>query len=93
MTKAGLSGNIILLHDAGGEGQDATVEAARHHRIFSEEGFQFTTVADILGKTRDEMMPPVPKGSGYYLLQINYYFAELGYWSGHIPFFPYLSCS
>ena len=31
-------------------------------------------------------MPPVPKGSGYYLLQINYYFAELGYWSGHILF-------
>jgi cellulose synthase/poly-beta-1,6-N-acetylglucosamine synthase-like glycosyltransferase len=31
-------------------------------------------------------MPPVPKGSGYYLLQINYYFAELGYWSSHILF-------
>jgi len=91
MTKAGLSGNIILLHDAGGEGREATVEALpRIIEYFQHRGFQFTTVADILGKTRDEMMPPVPKGSGYYLLQINYYFAELGYWSGHILFSAFI---
>jgi len=87
MTNSGLSGNIILLHDAGGEDRSATVEALpRVIEYFQKRGFHFTTVADILGKTRDEMMPPVPKGSGYYLLQINYYFAELGYWSGHILF-------
>src|ERR1700754_2857751 len=87
MTKAGLSGSIILLHDAGGEDRTATVEALpRIIEHFQKRGFQFTTVADILGKTKDEMMPPVPRGSGFYLLQINYYFAELGYWSGHILF-------
>jgi cellulose synthase/poly-beta-1,6-N-acetylglucosamine synthase-like glycosyltransferase/peptidoglycan/xylan/chitin deacetylase (PgdA/CDA1 family) len=87
MTNAGLSGNIILLHDAGGEDRTATVEALpRIIEHFQARGFHFTTVADILGKTKDEMMPPVPKGSGYYLLQINYYFAEFGYWSGHILF-------
>ena len=91
MTKAGLSGNIILLHDAGGEGREATVEALpRIIEYFQHRGFQFTTVSEILGKTRDEMMPPVPKGSGYYLLQINYYFAELGYWSGHILFSAFI---
>ncbi|GGB05954.1 glycosyltransferase [Puia dinghuensis] len=87
MSKAGLSGNIILLHDAGGEGREATVVALpRIIEYFQHKGFKFTTVADILGKTRDEMMPPVPKGSGYYLLQVNYYFAEIGYWGGHILF-------
>ena len=87
MTTSGLSGNIILLHDAGGEDRDATVEALpRIIEYFQARKFQFTTVADILGKTKDEMMPPVPRGSGFYLLQINYYFAELGYWSGHILF-------
>lgn len=87
MTAAGLSGNIILLHDAGGEDRDATVEALPHIiEYFQARKFQFTTVSDILGKTKDEMMPPVPKGSGFYLLQVNYYFAELGYWSGHILF-------
>jgi len=91
MTKAGLSGNIILLHDAGGDGREATVEALpRIIEYFQKRGFQFTTVAAILGKTRDEMMPPVPKGGGYYLLQINYYFAELGYWSGHILFSAFI---
>lgn len=91
MTKAGLSGNIILLHDAGGEDRSATVKALPaiiEH--FQKRGFKFTTVADILGKTKDEMMPPVPKGSGYYLLQLNYYFAELGYWSGHILFSTFI---
>jgi peptidoglycan-N-acetylglucosamine deacetylase len=91
MTKNGFSGNIILLHDAGGDGREATVEALpRIIEYFQKRGFQFTTVADILGKTRDEMMPPVPKGSGYYLLQINYYFAELGYWSSHILFSAFI---
>jgi cellulose synthase/poly-beta-1,6-N-acetylglucosamine synthase-like glycosyltransferase/spore germination protein YaaH/peptidoglycan/xylan/chitin deacetylase (PgdA/CDA1 family) len=91
MTKAGLSGNIILLHDAGGDSRQATVDALpRIIQYFQKRGFQFTTVADILGKTRDEMMPPVPKGSGYYLLQINYYFAELGYWGGHILFSAFI---
>jgi cellulose synthase/poly-beta-1,6-N-acetylglucosamine synthase-like glycosyltransferase/spore germination protein YaaH/peptidoglycan/xylan/chitin deacetylase (PgdA/CDA1 family) len=87
MTRSKLSGNIILLHDAGGEDRTATVEALpRIIEYFQARGFHFTTVADILGKSKDELMPEVPKGSGYYLLQINYYFAELGYWSGHILF-------
>jgi cellulose synthase/poly-beta-1,6-N-acetylglucosamine synthase-like glycosyltransferase len=87
MTASGLSGNIILLHDAGGDDRSATVDALpKIIEYFQARKFKFTTVSDILGKTREEMMPPVPKGSGYYLLQINYYFAELGYWSGHILF-------
>ncbi len=87
MTKAGLGGNMILLHDAGGEDRSATIAALpRIIEYFQKRGFQFTTVAEYLGKTKDDVMPPVPKGSGYYLLQINYWFAELGYWSGHILF-------
>ena len=29
-------------------------------------------------------MPPIPKGNGYYLVQLNYFLAEFGYWGGHI---------
>ena len=32
------------------------------------------------------MMPPVPKGSGYLMLRINYLIAEIGYLGGHIVF-------
>jgi len=87
LTEQDLSGNIILLHDAGGDSRAATVEALpRIIKYFKEKGYTFTTVADLLGKKKDDLMPPVPRGSGYYLLQLNYYLAESGYWSGHILF-------
>ncbi|MFX8327761.1 hypothetical protein ABTL71_19055, partial [Acinetobacter baumannii] len=73
-------GNIILLHDAGGN-RSATVEALpRIIEYFQKEGYQFVTVADLMGKTRDEVMPPVPNYKGNYLLQFNYFLAETGYY-------------
>ncbi len=87
MTREGLSGNIILLHDAGGESREATVEALpRIIKYFKERGYTFTTVADLLGKKRDDLMPEVPKGSGYYFIQLSSLMAEFGYWAGHILF-------
>jgi cellulose synthase/poly-beta-1,6-N-acetylglucosamine synthase-like glycosyltransferase/spore germination protein YaaH/peptidoglycan/xylan/chitin deacetylase (PgdA/CDA1 family) len=75
----GVNGNIILLHDAGGD-RSATVEATgKIIRFFQSRGYQFVTVADLLGKKPDDLMPPVPKGSGYFLLQINYFFAMIGF--------------
>ena len=85
MTDQNLSGNIILLHDAGGESRQATVDALpRIIHYFKERGYQFTTIADLLGKTKDDLMPPVPRGSGYYLLQLNYFLAMFAYLGSHI---------
>jgi peptidoglycan-N-acetylglucosamine deacetylase len=87
MTAQDLSGNIILLHDAGGESRAATVKALPQIiKYFKEKGYTFTTIADLLGKKKDDLMPEVPRGSGYYLLQLNYYMAEIGYWGSHILF-------
>ncbi len=87
MTKEDLSGNIILLHDAGGESRAATVEALpRIIKYFKERGYTFTTVADLLSKKKSDLMPEIPKGSGYYLIQVNTFLAEFGYWAGHILF-------
>lgn len=87
MTNQDLSGNIILLHDAGGDSREATVEALpRIIHYFKGKGYTFTTVADLLGKKKEDLMPEVPRGSGYYVLQINYWLAELGYWGSHILF-------
>jgi cellulose synthase/poly-beta-1,6-N-acetylglucosamine synthase-like glycosyltransferase/spore germination protein YaaH/peptidoglycan/xylan/chitin deacetylase (PgdA/CDA1 family) len=78
----GVNGNIILLHDAGGD-RTATVEATgKIIRYFQSRGYKFTTVADLLGKKRDEIMPPVPPGSGYWLLQVNTALAEIAYVAG-----------
>ena len=50
-------GNIVLLHDAGGD-RTQTVEAIpRLVETLRSRGFQIVTVADLLGRTRDEVMP------------------------------------
>ncbi|MBV9986648.1 MAG: glycosyltransferase [Chitinophagaceae bacterium] len=75
----GVNGNIILLHDAGGD-RTATVEATgKIIRFFQARGYKFTTVADLLGKKRDEVMPPVSADSGYWLLQVNTVLIEIAY--------------
>jgi len=85
MTDQNLSGNIILLHDAGGDSREATVEALpRIIHYFKERGYQFTTIADLLGKKKEDLMPAVPRGSGYYLLQLNYFLAMAGYLGSHL---------
>jgi peptidoglycan-N-acetylglucosamine deacetylase len=85
MTDQNLSGNIILLHDAGGDSRQATVDALpRIIHYFKERGYQFTTIADLLGKTKEDLMPTVPKGSGYYLLQLNYFLAMSAYLGSHL---------
>ena len=53
-------GNIILLHDGGGD-RAATVRALP--QIIDglrERGFKIVSVEDLLGKTRDEVMPHLP---------------------------------
>lgn len=54
-------GNIVLLHDSGGD-RTQTIEAIP--RIVEElhkRGFEFVSVAQLLGRSRDEIMPPVPR--------------------------------
>jgi peptidoglycan-N-acetylglucosamine deacetylase len=51
------NGHVILLHDAGGD-RAATVRALpilidRYRKL----GYRFVTIAELLGKTRDEVMP------------------------------------
>jgi cellulose synthase/poly-beta-1,6-N-acetylglucosamine synthase-like glycosyltransferase/peptidoglycan/xylan/chitin deacetylase (PgdA/CDA1 family) len=77
-------GNIILLHDAGGD-RSATVDALpKIIEYFHKHGYTFTTVADLMGKTRDDVMPPVPNYHENYLLRFNYLLAEAGYYLGKI---------
>ena len=92
LTAAGLSGNVILLHDAGGDSRSATIAALpRIISYFKKQGYQFTTISDLLGKQKAELMPAVPKGKGYYLVQFNYLLAESGYWAGKLLFFLFIT--
>ncbi|CAN5747979.1 glycosyltransferase [soil metagenome] len=76
--------SIILLHDAGGESRQATVDALpRIIAYFKKRGCKFTTIADLMGKTKNELMPPVKQD---WKNKLNLFFAEATYWGGHILF-------
>lgn len=75
-------GNIVLLHDGGGNRQ-ATVDALP--QIIDQlraKGFQFTTVADLAGITPEQAMPIVPQDQNY-VAQTNsfvFYGISTGQW-------------
>ena len=89
-TDTTISGSIILLHDAGGDRTNTVNATGMIIRYFQSKGYTFTTVADLLGKKPDDMMPPVPKGKQYYWLQFNYVLAEAGYLGGNFFFAMFL---
>lgn len=52
-------GNVILMHDSGGD-RSQTVEALPQIiESLQNAGYQFASVSDILGISKDEIMPPV----------------------------------
>src|SRR5574344_2190534 len=66
------TGHIILLHDAGGVTRAETVKALpRIITYLEKKGYKFTTLPAILGKTKEQLMPSVPKGKEYYAMQAN----------------------
>ena len=79
-------GNIILLHDAGGN-RDATIKALPIIiQKLKDAGYSFTTVADLMGKTKEEIMPTVSSKSVAinWNYKLNYWFANTLYWITHI---------
>ena len=82
------NGNIILLHDAGGVSRQSTVDALpRIIKYFRDKGCKFTTVADLMGKTKTDVMPPVKQD---WESTFNYIFVEFIYWAGKIIFSLFL---
>ncbi|MGN6265199.1 MAG: glycosyltransferase [Ginsengibacter sp.] len=79
--------SIILLHDAGGETREATVEALpRIIDYFKKKGYVFTSVSDLMGKTRDQVMPGVSNARDRWTRKFNFFLAESAYWGGQILF-------
>jgi cellulose synthase/poly-beta-1,6-N-acetylglucosamine synthase-like glycosyltransferase/peptidoglycan/xylan/chitin deacetylase (PgdA/CDA1 family)/spore germination protein YaaH len=53
-------GQIILLHDGGGERGRTVAALPRMIDTMREKGFEFATVSELAKWTRDQAMPPVP---------------------------------
>jgi len=83
-------GSMILLHDAGGHSREATVEALPEIiHYFKSKGYQFTTIADILGKSKAELMPPI-KGEGL-MSSLYDIFIESYFYGNYFLFYLFLT--
>lgn len=81
--------SIILLHDAGGETREPTVEALpRIIHYFKSRGCQFTTVAGLMGMKDSELMPPVERS---WKNSLNFYFASASYWAGQLVYVLFMA--
>ncbi len=75
-------GNIVLMHDSGGD-RSATIEALP--KIIHElraRGFEFTTIADLADMTPEQAMPVVPDDQSFYSKADAYVFygISIGGW-------------
>ena len=52
-------GNIILLHDGGGDRSETIAALPRLIEQLRAQGYQFVTVSDLMGLTRDQVMSPI----------------------------------
>ena len=52
--------NIVLLHDSGGDRSQTVLALPRLIAALRERGFELVSVSKLLGKSRDEVMPPIP---------------------------------
>ena len=76
--------SIILLHDAGGKSRQPTVDALPHIiAYFKKRGCKFTTVADLMGKDKETVMPTIKRS---WINSLNFFFAEATYWGSHVLF-------
>ncbi|NML59354.1 polysaccharide deacetylase family protein [Chryseobacterium cheonjiense] len=77
-------GNIILLHDAGGETREETVKALKILiPVLQKQGYHFTNLSTILHKNKAELMPEIPKTRSYYIMQLNLVLAAVIYGVSH----------
>ncbi|MEP6711897.1 MAG: glycosyltransferase [Ferruginibacter sp.] len=76
--------SIILLHDAGGKTRQPTIDALpRIIAYFKKRGCKFTTVADLMGKDKEAVMPTIKRS---WINSLNFFFAEATYWGSHVLF-------
>ncbi len=58
-------GKIVLLHDAGGDRSQTVAALPLIIQGLRAAGFAFVPVSALVGKTRDEVMPPIPANENF----------------------------
>lgn len=77
-------GNIILLHDGGGNREETIKALPLIIKYFKDNGYTFTTVADIIGKTKNDVMPPDLSQKEKLTNSVNYFIASFIFYANKI---------
>jgi cellulose synthase/poly-beta-1,6-N-acetylglucosamine synthase-like glycosyltransferase/spore germination protein YaaH/peptidoglycan/xylan/chitin deacetylase (PgdA/CDA1 family) len=83
-------GSIVLLHDAGGDRSETVKALPRIIDYFRGKGFRFVSIEELMGKTRDEIMPAVSGTNQLTITQFNWGVVEVLFWAGKILFWLFL---
>jgi spore germination protein YaaH/peptidoglycan/xylan/chitin deacetylase (PgdA/CDA1 family)/glycosyltransferase involved in cell wall biosynthesis len=54
-----VEGNVILLHDAGGDRSQTVAAIAPIVEGLRARGYEFVSIGDLIGRSEDELMPPI----------------------------------
>jgi cellulose synthase/poly-beta-1,6-N-acetylglucosamine synthase-like glycosyltransferase/peptidoglycan/xylan/chitin deacetylase (PgdA/CDA1 family) len=58
-----IRGHVILLHDSGGDRSETIAALPKLIDALRAKGYNFVTVSELAGLSRDQVMPPIPPGS------------------------------
>jgi peptidoglycan-N-acetylglucosamine deacetylase len=58
-------GNVVLLHDAGGDRSNTVKALPQIIKELKKQGYTFTTIAHLIGKSNSQIMPPVHQDNPY----------------------------
>jgi cellulose synthase/poly-beta-1,6-N-acetylglucosamine synthase-like glycosyltransferase/peptidoglycan/xylan/chitin deacetylase (PgdA/CDA1 family) len=67
-------GSMVLLHDAGGDRSETVKLIPMLVNELSKKGYKFVTVSQLIGVTRDQIMPPVTKSDTLMLANDRFVF-------------------
>jgi cellulose synthase/poly-beta-1,6-N-acetylglucosamine synthase-like glycosyltransferase/spore germination protein YaaH/peptidoglycan/xylan/chitin deacetylase (PgdA/CDA1 family) len=77
-------GNIMLLHDAGGNREQTIKALPRIIEYYRSQGYEFISLANLINKKRDDIMPPPKDAYNRYLQTADGTFFKIGYYFNRV---------
>lgn len=74
------SGNIILLHDAGGNRENTVKALPKIIETLEKKGYKFVSIHDLIGKSREAVMPSVKSDENPFLVYDKALFSLVFSW-------------
>ena len=83
-------GNIILLHDAGGDRTETIKALPRIIEYYRAHGYEFISLSQLMGKTRAQLMPEIVGNRNKSINTANYGLILFIYWQQHFFFWLFM---